>query len=211
MEFLKTLNQKADPAHAVLMVIDLQRGYWPPRPGHGGAAEVLPQLLPLIDAARQVSLPIIYVRNSFGPWVSLPAWEERWLYSIPDAGQYVQEGTPGLELAEGLGPRPGELVINKHFWSPFAHGPVDLVLRCRGVKTLLLTGGAVLGAIETTAKEAVVRGYYAVMVQDCIFPLEGPLGEVVYQYSQARLAQVVTARELMDVWTPPSPRLGRGG
>ncbi len=200
MEYLKTLAEKADPAHAVLMIIDLQRGYWPPRPGHGAAAELMPNLLPLIETARQVSLPIMYVRNSFGPWVSLPSWEERWLYSIPDADHYIQEGTPGMDLAEDLSPRPGELVINKHFWSPFAHGPLDLVLRCRGIKTLLLTGGAVLGAIETTAKEAVVRGYYTVMVKDCIFPLEGPLCDVVYEYSQARLAQVVTARELMAAW-----------
>ncbi len=211
MAFLKTLAEKADPAHAALMVLDLQQGFWPPRDRPHTGHEVLPSLLALIDAARGVSLPIIYIRNSFSDWVNQPAWVERWQFTrIEDVPYYCIEETPGVDVMAGLSPQPGELVLNKHFWSPFAHGPLDLVLRSRGIKTVLLTGGAILGAIETVAKDAVVRGYYAVMVKDCIYPLEGRICDVVYDYSQARLAQVVTSQELMVTWNPPSPRIGRG-
>ncbi len=201
MAFLQTLKEKADPAHAALMVLDLQQGFWPSRDRPHTGHEVIPCLLRLIDAARAVSLPIIYIRNSFSHWVNQPAWFERWQFTrLEDVPDYCIEGTPGVDVMEGLSPQPGELVLNKHFWSPFAHGPLDLALRSRGIKTVLLTGGAILGAIETVAKDSVVRGYYAVMVKDCIYPLEGRLPEVIYDYSQARLAQVVTSQDVMAAW-----------
>lgn len=200
MACLRTLEEKADPAHAALVVSDMQRGYWPPVREHAGPTEVFHQVQPLIAAAREVSLPIIYIRNAFSPWAALPSWEERWLYSIPDATHYKQEETPGVDLIEGLEPLPGELVLNHHFWTGFVHSPLDLALRSRRIKTVVFIGGAVLGALWMAAREAVVHGYYAVMVEDCMFPLTGLVREVSLEYADKRMAQVVTAQELLAVW-----------
>ena len=200
MLFLKTLEDKADPAHTALVVADMQRGYWPPVREHLGPAEVSPQVQSFIAAAREVPVPIIYIRNSFSPWAALPSWEERWQYSIPDATHYKQEETPGLDLIDGLEPRPGELVLNHHFWTGFVHSPLDLALRTRRIKTVVFIGGAVLGALWMAAREAVVHGYYAVMVEDCMFPLAGPVRDVSLEYADKRLAQVVSSRELLGVW-----------
>jgi len=200
MLFLKTLEDKAAPAHTALVVADMQRGYWPPVREHLGPAEVSPQVQSFITAAREVPVPIIYIRNSFSPWAALPSWEERWQYSIPDATHYKQEETPGLDLIDGLEPRPGELVLNHHFWTGFVHSPLDLALRTRRIKTVVFIGGAVLGALWMAAREAVVHGYYAVMVEDCMFPLAGPVRDVSLEYADKRLAQVVSSRELLGVW-----------
>lgn len=201
MKFFTTIEEKSDPRHSALLVLDMQQGYWPPRPGPHAGSEILPKLIPFVDAAREVSLPIIYVRNSFSEWVNQPVWYELWQTMRAHGHEgYLIEGTPGVDLMEGLEAHPGELVLNKHFWNVFAHSPIDLVLRSRGIKSLLLTGGGVLGAIEGAAKDAVARGYYTVLVKDCIWPTEGPVREVGLTYLGQRVSTLASSEELMEAW-----------
>jgi nicotinamidase-related amidase len=200
-DFFRSLHEKVAPRHTALLVIDMQTGYWPPRGEEHTGSEILPALLPFIDAARQASVPVAYIRNSFSPWVNQPPWYEAW-ESIRAGGHegYLIEGTPGVDVMEPLAPAQGELVLNKHFWNVFAHSPMDLVLRSRKIKTVLLTGGGVLGAIESTGKDAVVRGYYSVLVTDCIWPTEGPVRDVGLGYLSKRVGAPATSQEVIECW-----------
>ena len=202
MKFFSTLGEKAHPRHTALVVLDMQRGYWPPKDDkpHTGS-EILPRLVPFIDAAREAEVGVIYIRNSFSDWVNQPPWYEKW-QTIREHGAegYLIEGTPGLEEMEPLKPHQGELVLNKHFWNVFAHSPIDLALRSRGIRTLLLTGGGVLGAVESAAKDAVVRGYYTVLVTDCIWPVEGAVYDVGVGQLGHRVSTLASSQELKDAW-----------
>jgi nicotinamidase-related amidase len=161
----------------------------------------MPRLVPFIEAAHEAGVGVVYVRNSFGPWVNLPAWEERWLTSRTHGAEgYCIEDTPGVDVMEGLTPRQGDLVLNKHFWNVFAWAPIDLALRSRQIKTVILTGGGVLGAVESAAKDAVIRGYYCLLATDCVWPDHGPVFDVGVQQLNNRVAQAVTSRQLAEVW-----------
>jgi nicotinamidase-related amidase len=202
MSYLATLEEKANPRHTALLVLDMVRGYWPPRgEGPETGSEIMPRLVPFIEAAHEAGVGVVYVRNSFGPWVNLPAWEERWLTSRTHGAEgYCIEDTPGVDVMEGLTPRQGDLVLNKHFWNVFAWAPIDLALRSRQIRTVILTGGGVLGAVESAAKDAVIRGYYCLLATDCVWPDHGPVFDVGVQQMNNRVAQAVTSRQLTDVW-----------
>jgi len=202
MSFLQSWQEMADPKHSVLLVIDMQRGYWPSKDDQPeSGSEILPRLAPLGEAAHEASVGVIYIRNSFSHWVNLPAWKERFRtgrkYGPED---YMIEETPGVDVMEGLTPRRGDLVLNKHFWNVFAWAPIDLVLRSRQLKTVILTGGGVTGAVESAAKDAVVRGYYCLVVKDCVWPEKGPVFDVGVGQIHARVGTAVASGDLKNLW-----------
>jgi nicotinamidase-related amidase len=201
--WLRTLEQRVNPQTAALIILDMLKASpdAPPSMEIPRIKGPLQHLIRLIDSGRRVSLPIIYVRNSHGDWTVLPNLRYAWM-SQPNynPGHYA-EGTRAVEFHDGLEPRPDEGILIKHSYSAFAHGPLDLMLRCRGIKTVLLTGGAVMGAVEAAAKECFVRGYYLVIVSDCVVPDSGPDFDIVTRQAAARLGAIVAStEEITRVW-----------
>src|SRR4029434_1933149 len=102
---------------------------------------------------------------------------------------------------DGLEPRPDEAILIKHSYSPFAHGPLDLMLRCRRITTARLTCGARMRAVQAAAKECVVRGYYLVIVSDCVVPDSGPDFDIVTRQAAYRLGAIVASTERLEEHT----------
>lgn len=164
----------------------------------------LGHLVALVKSAHRVGFPVIYVKNSYSDWVLLDNWREGWSRRKDyDPRRYHE----GVELHDGLEVAPGDAVVIKRYYSAFAHGPLDLMLRSRGIKSVLLTGGAVLGAVESAAKECYVRGYYLVLVSDCVVPDSGPDYEIVMRHGAAKLGAIVaSSEEIVRHWATLPPR-----
>lgn len=201
--WLRTLEQRVNPQTTALIILDMLKA----NPDAPPSMEIprirgpLQHLIQLISSGRRVSLPIIYVRNSHGDWTVLPNLRYAWM-SQPNynAGHYA-EGTRAVEFHDGLQPKEDEAILIKHSYSAFAHGPLDLMLRCKGMKTVLLTGGAVMGAVEAAAKECFVRGYYLVIVSDCVVPDSGPDFDIVTRQAADRLGAIVApSEEIIRIW-----------
>src|SRR6201999_961274 len=78
-------------------------------------------------------------------------------------------GDPIHEVIPELAPREGELLIHKTTMSAFQSTGIDLLLRNRGIENVIFTRLATQACVETTARDAVDRGFNGVMVDDaCI-------------------------------------------
>ena len=194
------LKERVKPNEAVLVILDMQKGSWPPSGGPVGGEEILPELSSLIKGARSAQVPIIFVRNTHSEWTTTRSRKEHTAHIGVDYRTRYWEGTPGANFLEGLNPQPNDLIFVKHSYSPYAHGPMDLVLRSRGIRTLLLTGGSTLGAVETVAKDSIVRGYNVVVVKDCVHPRSGPIYEMVIDYVNRHLGITPSSEEIMACW-----------
>ena len=207
MALLTTLAQRVDPASAALLVLDMVRDPGsPPSMDIPRLRKPLGNLVRLVKSAHRVGFPILYVKNSYSDWIRLDNWKEAWSRR-PDYNprRYLE----GVELHDGLEVAEGDAEMIKRYYSAFAHGPLDLMLRCKGIKSVLLTGGAVLGAVESAAKECYVRGYYLVLVSDCVVPDSGPDHEIVMQHGSSKLGAIVaTSNEIIKHWDslPPKKR-----
>ena len=200
-----SLKERVDQKQAVLAILDMQKGSWPAKAGPAGGEEILPELFSLIKAARAVQLPIIFVRNTHSDWTTTRSRKEQTEHIGVDYRTRYWEGTPGNDFLDGLTPEPQDLIFVKHSYSPYAHGPMDLALRSRGIRTLLLTGGSALGAVETVAKDSMVRGYNVVVVEDCVHPRHGPVYEVVIDYVHRHLGITASSAEIMACWRSGKP------
>jgi len=152
-----------DPATTALVVIDLQKGILSrecePRP----ASAVLASAVRLADALRARSGFVVLVRVAFSP-----DFRDA-LRPACDEPAWTSAGAPPpdwAELAPELGPRPGDHVVTKRQWGAFHGTDLDLQLRRRGIRTIVLCGIATPYGVESTARAAFEHGYEQVFVED---------------------------------------------
>jgi len=150
-----------DPATTALVLIDLQQGILPyAKAPHDGAA-VLARAAPLAAAFRAAKSPVVRVKVGF----SADGGDA--LKAIVDA-----PNPPGAPPANWLADcpelpwQPGDIAILKRQWGAFHGTELDLQLRRRGIKTIVLAGIATSIGVESTARFAWELGYDIVFAED---------------------------------------------
>jgi ureidoacrylate peracid hydrolase len=80
----------------------------------------------------------------------------------------LTRGSKGYELWPELEVLPEDLTVEKTRYSAFVEGSSELeqVLRARGLDTLLITGTVTNVCCESTARDAMMRNFKAIMVTD---------------------------------------------
>ena len=76
------------------------------------------------------------------------------------------EGTPGAELHDGLEVDEGDVILNKPRYGAFHGTDLDLILRARGIDTVIVSGIATNICCDTTAREAAQRDYHVLFLSD---------------------------------------------
>jgi nicotinamidase-related amidase len=75
-------------------------------------------------------------------------------------------GTWGAEIVEELTPREDELVVPKRRYSGFFGTELDLILRERGIETVIITGVLTDICVMYTSADASARGYDVIVATD---------------------------------------------
>lgn len=170
-----------DLARTALVIIDMQRDFLEP----GGFGETLGNDISLLAAAvvpcqavlaaaRAAGMLVIHTREGHRPDLSdaPKAKLERGEPSLRigaegPMGRILVRGEPGHDIIAALAPAPGEPVIDKPGKGAFYQTDLELMLRNRGVDTLLVCGVTTEVCVNTTVREANDRGYRCVVLDDC--------------------------------------------
>lgn len=171
-----------DPLRTALLIIDMQRdfcdpmGYMHARGDDVSAARsIIPDILKVRDAARDLGMKIILTREGHRPDLSDLPLTKRLKTALAGAeigtegplGRLLIRGEPGWDFIPEFQPRPGEIVIDKPGTGAF-HG-TDLlhVLNVAGIENLVLTGVTTGVCVSSTAREANDRGFNVLVLSDC--------------------------------------------
>jgi nicotinamidase-related amidase len=186
-----------DTKTTALLIIDMQRDFVMP----GGFGEALGNdVTPLqatiapikrvLEAARKKRMLVIHTREGHRPDLTdcppTKLVRGRGKTRIGDAGpmgRILVRGEIGHDIVPELVPAPGEPVIDKPGKGAFYATDLELILRDRGIKTLIVCGVTTEVCVHTSVREANDRGYECVVLADCV-------GSYFPEFQKAALAMI---------------------
>ena len=159
------------------------------------AAPVVERTAGLIAAARAAQIPIFYVVVGFRPgYPEANARNERFA-AIAKTGRFQLTAPPGSDVVPALRPEHGDIIVIKHRVSAFAGTDLDMILRAKGIDTLVLSGISTSGVVLSTTRHAADADHRLVIVKDCCADPDDEVHRVLTEKVLARQAVVVVASE----------------
>lgn len=191
------LNAKPEPveidlARSAVVVVDMQNAFASKKGmldiagvDISGAPAVIHSIAGVLGAARQASVPIVYLQMGFKPNLSnsggpsAPNWHKelalRLMACRPELkGKLLTEGTWDFAIVDDLRPQAGDLVIVKSRYSGFANTALDAELKSRGIRYLFFTGIATNVCVETTLRHGFVLDYWPILITDSVMAAGPP-------------------------------------
>lgn len=213
VDLLDTLEKKVSPRHAALVIIDMQNdfiasdGLIAKEGLDVSEAQKLAARLPtLIATARQAGVFVVFVRNVYSTernlylsdaWLEQAARKRRGGYTTLPV---CAPGSTGGDFYGEVRPQPGDPVVTKHRFAAFYNTDLDTILRANGIRTVVLTGVVTNVCVETTAREAFIRDYYVVLVDDGTAAYRREDHEMTLKNIDRFFGQVTSIADLCAIW-----------
>jgi nicotinamidase-related amidase len=172
MEILDTLDELVDPKHTALLLWDFAENVVLNR---YSTEDLIRRSAPLLAAAREHNVLRIFshqnnmriVGDTGAPTVRMRLTRAgKPVASI--AREPEPQGFPARPiLVEAMRPKNNEIIFEKFIPNAFLGTSFEWTLRQHGIKTIVLSGVNIATGINGTAREAICRGFYAVVAKDC--------------------------------------------
>jgi nicotinamidase-related amidase len=211
-EIPETLAEIVHPRHTAVIVHDMQKD----NTGAGGAYDragrridvsaILSRLVGFLEDARRHGVRVMYTQYTnlpdFGSYTDVRIRADYRRLTDPAKRASLEslvENTPGWATIDELRPQPGETIIRKLRVDAFIGTPLEVLLRLHRVRAIIHTGIATEVGILPTAWHALNVGFFPVVPEDCVGPMEPQYHEDAMKFLR-RLAIPTRSSEIVEAW-----------
>lgn len=202
-----SFEEMVDPKHTALIVVDMQNDYCSSNGASckqgrdiGMTQRMTPKLADFLTRCRALGLAVIHTRNVHSEFSDTPAWKRRSGGIISSAARLNSWGAGWFEEYPEFTPRSEEYVIDKHRYSAFINTDLEIVLKAKGIRTVLMTGTATNVCVESTARHALMLDYHVVLVKDCCATYSKVLQEATELNIQNHFGVTTPSDRIVSVW-----------
>jgi nicotinamidase-related amidase len=191
------LKEIVDPGHSCLIVWDVQIGLVD---RIFNREEFIGKLKALIEGLRD-KMPIVYTLITPAPKEFQSSW---YLYTmmrrfnvkeVDKLPNFMSPGSKEREIPEAVQPEDGDIILDKPTASIFIGTNFEYLMRNRGITTLIFTGIATEFGIESSVRDASNRGFYPVVVSDCVSSMD----KDAHERSLKNLEKIVIVRNSSEI------------
>jgi nicotinamidase-related amidase len=175
-----------------LVVIDLQKGIVARDTKPHASKDIVARAAKLADTFRGRKLPVVLVHVAFAPDRS-----DALKQTVDSPNPPAQLPPDWSDFVGELGPRDGDILITKRQWGAFYGTDLDLQLRRRGVKTIVLCGIATNFGVESTARDAWERNYEIIFAEDAMGSFDEESHSFAIRKIFPRLGRVRATEEVL--------------
>lgn len=175
--------------NTALLVMDLQNGIV------SRFADKQETLLPFkqaIEAARGHGIQVVYVRVAFREGYPEVSPNNKAFAAAAKIGG-MTEFDEATQIHGLVQPQPGEPLVTKRRVSAFAGSDLEVILRARGIDTLVLAGIATSGVVLSTLREAADKDFALTVLSDACLDADPEVHRVLMEKVFPRQANVMTA------------------
>ncbi len=181
-----------DPRSTALVLIDLQKGILGRNLAPRSAEAVVANAIALAERFRAAAALVVLVNVVFAAdYADAPR-------SLVDEPMPLPPGGLPAGFADFIDnlAQPSDLRVTKRQWGAFHGTELDLQLRRRGIRTIVLGGVATNFGVEGTAREAWQHGYDVVVAEDATAATGADLHAMAITHILPRLARIRPAAEI---------------
>jgi nicotinamidase-related amidase len=170
----ETLSEIIDPGHTCLIVWDVQNGLVDRT---FNKEEFIANLKGLVENLRN-KMPVVYTLISPLPREFQSSWNIYNMmrrYNVKEVDKlpnFMPPGSREREIPEAVKPGKNDIMLDKSTASIFIGTNFENMMRNRGITTLIFSGIATEFGIESSARDASNRGFYPVVVSDCVSSMD---------------------------------------
>jgi len=182
-------------ARPALILIDFAQAYFDPQCDlYAGVDDALASALRVREAAHAAGVPVVLTEVRYSP-------------GGIDGGRFFEKARPlrafvrgqsTAEFAQGLTPRPDEIVVTKQYPSAFFGTSLASTLTALGVDSVILTGLTTSGCVRATCVDSMSCGFATSVVREACGDRHPAPHEANLFDMHAKYADVVGEAEVLD-------------
>ncbi|HUC38864.1 MAG TPA: hydrolase [Candidatus Acidoferrum sp.] len=183
-----------DKKTTALVVVDLQKGIaaMDRQLAPHSASTVIQNAAKIAELFRKNGMPVflVHVVISAGEMLNVMADEQPW--SGRDLPKDFSDFAPDLHQKES------DIVITKRQWGAFYGTDLELQLRRRGIKTIVLCGISTNHGVESTARFAYEYGFQQIFVEDAMSSMSAEMHNAAINIALKRIGRVRKTDEILE-------------
>lgn len=206
-EILDNLKEIINPTWTALIVVDVQNFDCSPncliaKEKIQNNLIMVEQVKKLLSKSREKSVFTVFLQNTFLPDGKLNSGADllRRLKLWGNACLPTIKGTWEHQIVDSLKPKDNEIILPKSRQSGFFSTPLNSILRANRIRSLIITGTATEGCVESTVRDALALDYYVVVPKDCVSSKNKELHICSLRIMERLVHFVTDSQAIIELW-----------